>query len=110
MSFAEIVHWSAGGSHIQLRRHVVQKIYVCNDKADDLLMTGSLVLRSVDGKEAESPYCARCVVDDANSTTPMIKYWQGWLVGNHNISYGAVLTSIVGQHAVPPGWDISRLR
>lgn len=63
-----------------MRSHEVDKIYVCNDEGDDLLMTGKLTLGSEIGLTAESPFCARCVVDDATASSPRVRTWQMWTV------------------------------
>ncbi|TKA27157.1 hypothetical protein B0A50_04494 [Salinomyces thailandicus] len=73
-----ISEWRAGGESVILRSHEVDKIYVCNDEGDDLLMTGKLTLGSEIGLTAESPFCARCVVDDATASSPRVRTWQMW--------------------------------
>ncbi|KAK4549646.1 hypothetical protein LTR36_004947 [Oleoguttula mirabilis] len=75
----QIAKWRTGGESVILRQHTIHKIYVCNEQGNDLLMTGTLTLGSDLGLTAESPYCARCVVDDPTSQSPRIEYWQGWL-------------------------------
>ena len=51
------------------------------------MTTGVVSLRMKNGKEASSPYCARCVVDDAGASSPRIKIWQGWFVSLLSPSY-----------------------
>jgi len=77
----EIQDWKTATESILTRHHRVHRLYTCNDRGDDLLMTGTLTLESRTGLVAEAPYCARCVVDDGDSDAPRIKHWQGWLVG-----------------------------
>ena len=70
-----------GGESIVLREHKVHQVYVSNEQGDDLLMTGVLALESDIGLAAESPFCARCVVEDT-SCRPRVAYWQIWMVSS----------------------------
>lgn len=75
----EIERWAAVSEDVlSERRHDVLDTYACG--GNHFITTGTLTLATKAGKEASAPYCARCVVDDANSSNPRIKLWQGWLV------------------------------
>ena len=76
----EIAKWRVGGEAIVLREHTVHQVYISNEHGDDLLMTGVLALESDIGLAAESPFCARCVVEDVDTNAPRIAYWQVWMV------------------------------
>ena len=79
-TWLEIAKWQVGGESIVLREHKVHQVYVSNEQGDDLLMTGVLALESDSGLTAESPFCARCVVDDVDCDEPRVAFWQIWMV------------------------------
>ena len=58
----------------------MHQVYVSNEQGDDLLMSGVLALESDTGLTAESPFCARCVVEDVDCNAPQVAYWQIWMV------------------------------
>lgn len=81
-SIVEIVKWRQGWESITYRRHEVFRVYV-SDGPGDLMMMGNLTMGLDDSTTAESPFCARCVIDDVESDQPRIQLWQGWLVSLH---------------------------
>jgi len=62
------------------RKHVVHKIYTCNDAADDLLMFGDLTMSFKNGKEVMLPFSARGVFDTSGGDGARITLWRGWFV------------------------------
>ncbi|KAK5138383.1 hypothetical protein LTR08_003444 [Meristemomyces frigidus] len=77
--YEEIAEWRVGGESVVLREHKVHKVYISDEQGDDLLMTGTLMLESNIGLTAESPFCARCVVEDVDCKAPRVAYWQIWM-------------------------------
>ncbi|KAK5718962.1 hypothetical protein LTR17_015468 [Elasticomyces elasticus] len=76
----QIMDWhNKSGGNVVSRQHDVHKIYVCSDSGDDILMIGTLTMRSDEGLVGETSYTARCVVDDASLPKPRVELWQFWL-------------------------------
>ncbi|TKA65757.1 hypothetical protein B0A55_10836 [Friedmanniomyces simplex] len=76
----QIMNWhNKSSGDVVLRRHEVHKIYVCSESGDDLLMTGTLTMKSDQGLVGETSYSARCVVNDAALPKPKVELWQFWL-------------------------------
>ena len=96
----EIRNWHKGtDDNVVSREHKVHRVYVCNVEADDILMTGTLRMESNLGLTGSTSYCARCVVQDADSTYPRVRLWQFWLV--RLLARIAVLSSNERQDPAP---------
>ncbi|QKX62291.1 uncharacterized protein TRUGW13939_09450 [Talaromyces rugulosus] len=63
---------------IKGRRHRVDKVYTCNDKADDLLLIGSVERYLYNGQTLETDWAARLVIDNASSEHPRLKLFNAW--------------------------------
>ncbi|RMY69363.1 hypothetical protein D0864_11129 [Hortaea werneckii] len=53
-----------------MRSHTIEEILICGDDGSDIFMSGTLRLGSDVGLIAESPFSAKCLVDDTSSLTP----------------------------------------
>ncbi|RMZ32461.1 hypothetical protein D0859_03422 [Hortaea werneckii] len=75
-----ICQWRAGGDTVIMRSHTIEEILVCGDDGSNIFMSGTLRLGSDVGLIAESPFSAKCLVDDTSSLTPRVRKWQIWMV------------------------------
>lgn len=62
-----------------MRSHTIEEIFVCGDGGSNIFMSGTLRLGSEVGLIAESPFSAKCLVDDTSSPTPRVRKWQIWM-------------------------------
>lgn len=65
---------------IKGRHHLVNKVYTCNDKADDLLLIGSVERYLHDGRTLETEWAARLVIENSSSEQPRLKLFNAWSV------------------------------
>jgi hypothetical protein len=82
---------------IRKRRHEIQKIYVANAEAADLLLLGRVGAELNSGKTITSEFAARLVIDNADITLPKVKLYQVFLV-----SYEVVQTLQLDMGAKSP--------
>ena len=75
-----ICQWRAGGDTVIMRSHTIEEILVCGEDRSNVFMSGTLRLGSDVGLIAESPFSAKCLVDDTSSRTPRVRKWQIWMV------------------------------
>ncbi|RMY93173.1 hypothetical protein D0861_02081 [Hortaea werneckii] len=75
-----ICQWRAGGDTVIMRSHTIEEIFVCGDGGSNIFMSGTLRLGSEVGLIAESPFSAKCLVDDTSSPAPRVRKWQIWMV------------------------------
>lgn len=64
--------------NIKSRQHAVEKVYICSEDANDLLMFGNLEVEFLDGRVVTQGFCARAVVDDPRAAKPMLKLLRGY--------------------------------
>ncbi|KAI7233892.1 hypothetical protein KC330_g5127 [Hortaea werneckii] len=74
-----ICQWRAGGDTVIMRSHTIDEILICGEEGSNVFMSGTLRLGSEVGLIAESPFSARCLVDDTSSHSPRVKKWQIWM-------------------------------
>jgi hypothetical protein len=79
---------------IKGRRHRVDKVYTCNDKADDLLLIGSVERYLYSGRTLETEWAARLVIDNASSEYPQLKLFNAWSVSSLRPHFD-VLTGVI---------------
>lgn len=65
---------------IKGRRHRVDKVYTCNEEADDLLLIGSVDRYLHDGRTLVTQWAARLVIENASSEGPRLKLFNAWSV------------------------------
>ena len=76
------------------RRHDISKIYVCDDTASDILMTGTMIVDIGDDDVDPNDhilvegmsFCGRAVLDDPKSPRPRLKLFQPWVVSPNPVS------------------------
>lgn len=56
------------------------KVYTCNQSADDLLLIGFVNIGFNDGTKVDGSFVVRAIVDEADSQSPRLKLYQGWMV------------------------------
>lgn len=75
----EIIAWRRGAWDVfTSRKHTVLKVYTQSDKADDILLTGSLEASLTNGASATGHFCARVMVDGASTDSPKISLYEVW--------------------------------
>ncbi|KIW15545.1 hypothetical protein PV08_05593 [Exophiala spinifera] len=62
---------------LQRRKHRIDKIYTCNEMADDLMLFGVVTWTFDDGQTREGRFAARAVVV-VSEGRPRLKLYQGW--------------------------------
>ncbi|CRG86363.1 hypothetical protein PISL3812_03368 [Talaromyces islandicus] len=63
---------------IKGRRHRVDKVYTCNEKADDLLLIGSVERYLHDGRTLVTEWASRLVIENASCEEPRLKLFNAW--------------------------------
>ena len=64
---------------LESRRHEIEKIYVCSDLADDLMLIGRVFWTFKDGQKRNAGFAARAVIEESGHGT-RLKLYQGWTV------------------------------
>lgn len=65
---------------IKKRRHEVQKVFVHDEKADDLTISGRITWNVSDGGVLEDGFIHRLVLDVGDAQKPKIKMFRGYTV------------------------------
>ncbi|RMX71882.1 hypothetical protein D0869_15180 [Hortaea werneckii] len=104
-----ICQWRAGGDNVIMRSHTINEILISGDDGSNVFMSGTLRLGSEVGLIAESPFSARCLVDDTSSHSPRVKKWQIWMVELITSIYMSNLANRIVQDYTP-FFDLGILR
>ena len=68
----------------QSREHKVDKVYTCSEKADDLILIGTVRWTLKNGRALDGPFAARAVVDQSGNASRLSLY-QGWAVSSFSL-------------------------
>ena len=61
---------------ITKRRHKVLRVYTNSPTQEDLLLFGEISVALKNGKHLASPFSARLILSNANSSSPAVKYYE----------------------------------
>ena len=65
---------------LKSRRHKIEKLYMCNEAADDLILIGNVFWTFKNGEVRDAGFAARAVVEGSDESV-RLKLYQGWTVG-----------------------------
>ncbi len=66
---------------LESRRHEIEKIYSCNEAADDLIVIGKVFWTFHDGEARDAGFAARAVMVGSGESV-RLKLYQGWTVSD----------------------------